>query len=57
MGCNCGWMTVDHEVVRGKQIIGNYARCSNCGRVEWLWKADDYDLKMNLPRVYRRTKK
>ena len=40
MQCKCGSSTVDREVIRDKQIEGEYMYCSSCGRVSWLRKSD-----------------
>lgn len=41
MQCPCGGMTKDHEVVRNKVVVGNYAKCKRCGRIHWWWLTDD----------------
>ena len=36
MQCKCGGMTSDHEVVRNKEVVGRYVKCTSCGYVSWL---------------------
>lgn len=43
MECNCGGGTKDHQVVRAGEVIGNYIKCTGCGRIEWLWKHKDFE--------------
>lgn len=40
MECKCGGSTVDREVVRNKQVAGEYRICTACGRIQWLWKSE-----------------
>lgn len=47
MQCKCGGMTSDHKVVRDKETVGEYARCTSCGYVSWIWKHDDYEKIVN----------
>lgn len=37
MQCNCGGTTKDHNVVENKKLVGQYARCTACGRIMWLF--------------------
>jgi len=57
MKCNCGGATEDHEVIRMKKVIGNYARCDKCRNVKWTWKADDFDSFEKGTRFSQLTKK
>ena len=38
MQCPCGSHTRDAIVQRNKRIIGEFRRCTICGRMLWLWK-------------------
>ena len=40
MECKCGGVTVDRMVIRNKQPAGEFARCTACGLVSWLWKTE-----------------
>lgn len=41
MQCSCGGETTDHEVVRDKQPIAQFRRCTACGRIMWIWGEDE----------------
>ena len=38
MQCPCGDSTLDHKVVRKKELVGEYMKCRSCGKTAWLWK-------------------
>ena len=41
MECKCGGSTVDREVVRSKQLAGEYRLCVACGRIQWLYQSEE----------------
>ena len=56
MICNCGGFTKDHQVIRKKEVIGNYIKCVNCGRIDWIWKHDDFDsLRQGIVKIQTRS--
>ena len=38
MLCPCGGSTTDHKVIRNKIVVGEYMKCTSCGRVSWINK-------------------
>lgn len=51
MQCPCGGMTIDREVVRKKVVVGLFAECKECGRIQWLRLTPE--LKEEIARLHK----
>ncbi len=51
MDCSC--MTSNtrlKNIIRNYNVVAEYHRCNHCGRIEWLWMTDEFELEMkNTP--------
>jgi len=51
MTCNCGSQSTDHTVVRDKEVIAFYQKCTSCGRI--LWRFGENQLKEHEENKYK----
>lgn len=45
MQCPCGGSTRDHQVTENYKRIGLYAKCQGCGRIEWIERPPEDQLR------------